>query len=515
MTVGPETDAFVDGRPESSRRSLARVGLLSGAWLSLARWMVRAAHIVTVVLMARLLSPGEYGLFALVKTFSNLILVGSFGLQAAIIQKKGEVTRHELDVAWTHDKLLLNIGLAVVITSGAGQVATFFGERGLVDLTRALALVPLAQGLENNAATVFTRQLEYRRRFWLEAANGLTTLLLVVPLALAWRSAWAFVVALVGGLLVRALLSYAMYPVFPRVRLDAVVFRELFAFGKWMLPLKLVTSLRDQGPALAVGRLLGAMPLGLFHLATRFGAQLGGDLDQTARKVLFPMYATIQSNDARMARGFRKALEATWLVVLPFAAVMAVLAQPATVAVFGPVWEPAVPFVRLMCAVSVFRISTNAVLPLLRGRGNAASALRLQTIAAVAVCGSVSAGALVGGLSGAVVGLLLGEAAMTPVWLVIVRRLGVPTAALGAALFVPGIVAATSAFLAGSAASLAGTAGPWLQLFAGLLGAGTGFLAALLGAARMLDHELLRGVLRRAGARFARRGNVEPEGRPS
>lgn len=369
-SVRGATEGAQPGPPTVPTPDIAGAALSGAAWLTGARWAVRGGNILTVILLARLLTPAEYGLVALAKVLSNLVIPGNFGMQTAVIQRPGRIDRRYLDVAWTYDKLLVNSVLAALIFASAPLIASFFNEPGILWVARALALVPLIQMFENYAMVVLTRELDYRRRFFLEAANGLGLLLTVVPLAFLWRNVWAYVVAYLAGLATRAITSYAVHPSRPRVCFDLEPARQLFRFGRWMVGLRLVRVTREQLANVVLGRLLSTTSLGIFHVGSRFGAELMADFYQTAHKVLFPVYARAQADVRQLGRYYETVLEATLLAGVPAAVSIAVLARPLTLVVFGEQWLPAVPVMQILAIAGLLKIMTGTSHPLFTGRGS-------------------------------------------------------------------------------------------------------------------------------------------------
>ena len=367
----PASEVGAESVPEPAWRSagLTRAAIGGTVWLSLARWVIRASHIVTIVLLARVLTPVEYGMVALAKMYSNFMFLGTTGLRSAAIQQKQEADSRTLDTAWTYDAIVFKLLTAVLFFATAPLVAGFFREPALTPMIQVMAVIPLVQAFENNAQVVLSRRLEYRSRSLLEGSTGLATLVAAVPLVLWLRDAWAFVLAYVFGWVARTVVSYVIYPHIPRPNFHGATFRRLFRFGRWMFVLRFVNIAREQLSSIVLGRVLGATTLGYFQIGSRVSSQLTTDMNQISKRVLFPIYAKVQEDHAAAGRGHARTVELSLLVVAPVAVAVGVVAYPLVVTVFGAAWAPAVPIVQLLCAAGVLKAMSSLAYPLFRGLG--------------------------------------------------------------------------------------------------------------------------------------------------
>lgn len=383
---------------------------------------MRGATAATTLILAYLLGPAEYGLVALAMVIASMIFVGNFGLTAAAVQHGGYTDRRVLDIAWTADKLVFNTMFAAAMLLGADVIAGWFDAPDVAPVVRILALVPILRTIENNALIVFTRRLDYRSRFLLEVSESLTTLMLVVPLAFLWQNVWAYIVAYVVGAAVRAITSYVLYPRAPRPFFEGRLARQLFRFGKWMVGLRVLELAREQLATLVVAAALGPTSLAFFHLGSRFSLQLIADFYQTGHKVLFPIYARIQHDVARMARGYETIVTLTALVVAPITAFSIALAAPIIELVLGGEWLPAADVVQLLAVAGFVRIVVGTSHPLFRGKGHGGAEFAQNLVYFATLLPGVLILSNRYGFTGAAAAVLLAEALQLPLWVWLIRR---------------------------------------------------------------------------------------------
>jgi len=206
----------------------------AGFWAFALRITDRLFGLARTIVLARVLSPNDFGLFGIsLLALSALNTFSQTGFQAALVQKKGNIKPY-LDTAWTV-QVIRGFVLAGILFGIAPYVASFFGEPMAAPLLRVLGLSAVFQGLTNIGVVYFQKELEFHKRFIYMFSGTLADLGVAIPAALILRNAWALVFGLLAGNLVRMTVSYFIHPYRPRVWLDGPKVKELYTFGKWIL----------------------------------------------------------------------------------------------------------------------------------------------------------------------------------------------------------------------------------------------------------------------------------------
>lgn len=325
-----------------------------GVWSFLLNVLNRTLSLVRTVVLARLLAPEDFGLFGITMlALSALQRFTQTGFDAALIQKKQD-TRGHLDTAWA-----VQIGrgllLAAVLAAAAPHVAAFFDEPGAADLVRVLALVAVVSGLQNIGVVYFRKELAFHKQFAFRLAGTLADLVAAVVAALILGSAWALLVGLLAGRLVRTVASYLVHPYRPRLRFEMDRARELFGFGKYITAQSVVLFLLTEGDDALVGKVLGAASLGLYQVAYRLSNAAATEITHVISQVTFPAYAKLQDRPNRMNTGLRRTLGVTSFLSLPLAGALGVLAPQLTALFLGERWMPMVPAMQVMCLFGAMR----------------------------------------------------------------------------------------------------------------------------------------------------------------
>lgn len=498
-------------RAESAPRATEDLSpqVISGSfWVLIGFGANAIVNLVRTILLARALPIEAYGAAAAVLVVSRVLgALGTLGLQAAAIQQKEEPTRDLMDTVWTIDRLLLKVASAGALFIFAPQIAEYFGDASLESAIALLALFPLAMAVENNAMIALSRKLDIRRRVQLDLSSALGGAL-ILPAIFFYPDITVVVVSLIVGRLLRSIVSYFIYPVWPRFRLHLPSFRKVFPFGRWVFLQNMLLMSREQIDKILLASILGVSGLGLFELGQRLGAQLISIADQLALKVLFPVFARSQEDRQIGGKRYLITLSVLSAVVIPTAAFLAISADRVTPLLFGEGWEGAIVAAQILAIAAAIRVIGGASHPLIRGFGRSDLELGMN----IALVGAIIVAILIfaprHGVVGAAYAVLIAHAVQLPISFLTTRLyLGVSIRSVLRTL--------SPATLAAALAASLGLGFSWHLPRDGLLPMliiaavfAAAYLGLFLGLARLVDGERFSVILRslrRARGRRAHR----------
>lgn len=357
--------------------SLTRRVTHGGIWVFLVNATNQALRLVRTVVLARLLAPQDFGLFGITMlALSALERFSQTGFTAALIQKQDE-TREDLDTAWVV-QIVRGAALGAILLAAAPWTASFFEEPGAEALMQALAVVVVVDGLRNIGVVYYRKDIEFHKEFVYKLAGSLPDLIASVAAALVLRNAWALVVGLLAGRLVRTAASYVVHPYRPRFRFDPARAGELFDFGKFVTGQSVVLFLLTEGDDALVGKVLGAASLGLYQIAYRL-SNIAARVTHIVSRVTFPAYAKLQDSPGRLNRGLLRTLALTAFLTLPAAAGLGALAPEITAVFLGRKWMPMVPAAQVMCVFGAMRAIGATFGPVYRALARVDVPLKIST----------------------------------------------------------------------------------------------------------------------------------------
>lgn len=418
--------------------------MASGFWLFGLRIGERLLGLARMVVLARLLAPGDFGLFGIaLLAMSVLEALSGTGFNEAIIHRRTD-TEQYLGTAWTVH-MLRGLLLAVAMFAGAPLVAGFFEEPAAEPLLRVLSVNLLLSGLTNISVVLFQKELDFRRLATIGACGALVDVVVSVAMAFVLRDAWALVYGVLAGNVVRLLLSFLIAPIV-RPRFDAARFRDLAGFGGWVWGANLLHFVANQGDDVVVGRMLGANALGLYRMAFVYAGLPATEITHVLSRVTFPAYAKLSDDRPRLQRGHLRAVQATALISAPLAAGIAVMAPSFVRLVLEPPWEPMVVPLQILAVWGLVRSLSATTGPLFQGLGRPDLITRLVLLKLLVLIAVIFPLTARFGLVGTSLSVVLSAAVSYPVAaFLVVRLIGCTVSAYVRTWLVPTVAATAMA----------------------------------------------------------------------
>jgi O-antigen/teichoic acid export membrane protein len=437
---------------ETPPRDLRRAVVKGAAWSIAMRWTMRGLGLVSTVVLARLLTPADFGLMAmamLVVAFVEAWL--SFGLETALIQNQG-ATREHYDTAWTL-RIIQSIAVAILVAATAPFAATYFKEPRVVPVIWVICLGLVVIGFSNVGVVAFRKELELHKEFRLQVSGKLIGFFIGIGAAIWLRNYWALVIGTVSGFGVTCALSYLMHPYRPRFSLARV--RELWSFSQWMLVRSIGHFAEMRADEVLVGGLGSARQMGLYNVAAELGRLPGSELAAPLNQALVPGFAKLQDDARRVAAAYLGALGAITTVTVPAGIGLALVADELVLFLMGEQWVQAAPLLVLLAISGAVRTGDSLATSFVLGTGRPRMAAAFSWLNALLLVGMALP--LIGdrGAEGVALAKIAGGIVLTIfIWIGITRVSEVAVKDIVASLWRPGVAAGLMAVAVGSVPSL-------------------------------------------------------------
>lgn len=298
-------------------------------------------NVVTMVLLARILMPEDFGIVALGMVFLGLFLnFQDSGVAPAIIQRDSRIDDSisvGLSLRWIIAALLF---LCIVTLSPL--LADFFDNPSvpLVLTVFSLNLFILTFGFSSQ--TLLTRSLRFRPLAYAVIAQSLLFSALSIALAYAGFSYWSLVIgSIIGNVANVAVLRFYERRRF-KPKIDISLMKELLGFGKHLLVIWLMVFVIFNIDQIVVARVLGVTVLGFYFIGIRFGRAIGEQIANVVNRVLFPTMARLKDNVGHLRVGYTQSLRVIAVITVPLSLGLSVLSPLVVELVFGPLWISAV-----------------------------------------------------------------------------------------------------------------------------------------------------------------------------
>lgn len=392
-----------------------------GIWLLVGNASRRAAGLLKLVLLGRLLSPTDFGLMGIATLMLKwLTYFTKTGFDSALVQKKEDI-RPYLDMTFTV-QVLRNLSLAVIVFSAAPLVRSFFDSPESTPIVRAMALVLLFRGFTNPAVVYFRKELRFQRQvlwMWSGVSVGL---LVAIPLAYIYRNVWALVLSAIAAQLANTLASYVIEPYRPRFQLEWAKARELMVYGKWIFWLNVVNFLSLYADSVTVGKLLGPTALGFYQMAQNLAFFPLMGLGEPAHEVAFPAFAKLQDKQ-NLRSAFLRVFTLIISLLVPIACFLTVFAAPLVRLTLGMQWVAISPVVQIMVWAGVLRALSIIAHALFKAVGKPHLAFRTSVLSLLMLFGLLFPLVTALGITGAAWALTVSTSVGVIYRLILVSRL--------------------------------------------------------------------------------------------
>jgi O-antigen/teichoic acid export membrane protein len=435
----------------------------------------RLLILVATAILARLLSPDDFGVVALALVFTGLLYtIRDFGVTQALIIVPDDELHEKADSVFAFS-VLLGVALSGLILAISPLAARFFHQSELKSLLPLLGLSFITRSFGTTHYALAQRWLDFRSRTAAEFADVFVRGIASIGLAIAGFGAYSLVIGYVIGELALSVAMWVMVPWRPRLRLHFRRLMPLLGFGGALTGVDVFSAIQSNADYVFIGRVLGAASLGVYTLAFRLPDLIINNLTIVASTVLFPAFALVDRQALRHA--YLTTIRYTVMIALPLGIGLAILAEPFVLAAFGEKWRGAIVPMQVLVVYAVFPALTSPPGVIYKAIGRADILLKLSVvrtpllIAAIALFVHKGITAVAACQAGVVVVFFFVTTAIAS------RILDVAVRQIAAAVW-PSVVA--SALLA---LALFGVRrlveGPWPELIAGGIAGGVVYLGVI------------------------------------
>lgn len=331
---------------------LAFAALKGASWLVFSRFVGRFIDFFNVLILARLLSPTDFGLAALAMA---LVVVIDTVLEVPVTQalvRLPVLDKSHLDTGFTLG-VLRSSAIAAIFLVATWPYSLMNGNPLLVPVIAAMALGPIAKGFMSPAMVHFARALEFRPTFAIETISKLCAFAAAVITVVAGGGYWAIVVNFVTTAFVATIASYAVAPYRPAFSLKRLP--DFAGFIGWFSSAQLVSALNWQFDRFLIGSAGNSAMLGRYAVASDIAVIPTQSIIGPALQPVMAAFSQISSNADRMRTGFLKASRFAMLISLPVCVGLSLTADLVTAILLGAQWSDAAPYLSLL-ALSVIPI---------------------------------------------------------------------------------------------------------------------------------------------------------------
>lgn len=362
--------------PTESLKQKTTKGLF---WSSVERFSNQGVQFFFSIILARLLSPSDYGIVAMVVIFFAIAqtFVDS-GFSNAIVRKKDR-TESDLSTCF-YFNILVGFVFYILLFLCSPFIAEFYGQPILSPIVKISGLNVLINSLCIVQQAQFTIRIDFKTQAKVTLTSTVISGILGILLAYLGYGVWALVWQGVTGSFVRMILFWILSKWRPRESFSKDSFHYLFGYGSKLLASGLLDTTYNNIYPIVIGKFYSPAQLGNFSRAQGWASLPSSNITGILQRVTFPVLTEMQDDNERLATNYRKLLRLSAFVVFPLMMLLAAIASPLVRVVITSKWDACVPYLQIICFAKMWYPIHAINLNLLQVKGRSDLFLRLEII---------------------------------------------------------------------------------------------------------------------------------------
>lgn len=318
------------------------------SWSFAEQILTRGVNFVVGIILARLLSPTDYGLIGMLAVFlaiSQLFIDG--GLASALIREK-DASENDYSTVF-----IINVTLSIVFyfilffTSPA--IARFYGQPMLESLLRVMALSFVIGAVTSVHGTLLTKRVDFKTKSIISFLASIVSGSIGIFCAFKGLGPWALVAQTLSSALTVTLLTLVIVHWLPRLVFSMESFKRLFSYSSKLLGASLIGTIYYNAYPMVIGKKFSAGDVGLFSRAGQFPNVVNDTFISTFNRVAFPVLSRIQDDDGRLLEVFEKYVQVFCFFTFPALLGLFGCAHPLVSLLLTDKWIACVPLMQLLC----------------------------------------------------------------------------------------------------------------------------------------------------------------------
>lgn len=363
-------------------------------WSAAETFLARGVSFIIGLVLARLLSPEEYGLIGIVLIFVTILegFVDS-GFASSLIRKK-DVSDDDYNTMFITN-MVISVIMFLLLYFSAPLIALYFENQQLIALIRVMGLVIIFQALSIVQNTILSRRIDFKTKTKASVFSAISSGIIGITMAFMGFGVWS----LVGQQLSRQFLySVALWWLnrwWPKLRFSLDSFKYMWGFGWKLMISRLLSDIWNQLYQVVVGKYYSPATLGQYTRSKEYAGIFSSNITSIVQRVSYPVLSQVQDNEKRMITAYRRVIKTTMFVTAIVLISMAAVAEPMIYCLIGPQWYQAATFLPLIC-ISMSLYPLHAInLNMLQVQGRSDIYLYLEIIKKVIAIGPICLGIFV------------------------------------------------------------------------------------------------------------------------
>ena len=360
-------------------------------WSAADTFLAQGVSFVVGIVLARLLTPEEYGLIGIVTIFTTVMLgVVDSGFSNALIRKK-DVSNEDYNTLFIFN-LVVSLALFALLFVVAPWISRFFERPQLVELVRVMGLILILQAFSIVHNTILTKKIDFKTKTKASVISAFASGIIGIAMAFAGFGVWSLVAQQLSRQLIYSILLWIFNKWWPQLKVNIESLKYMWGFGWKLLASGLLDNIWKEIYQAVVGKFYSPAALGQYTRSRQYASLFSSNLTTIVQRVTYPVLAEIQSDQERMLNGYRRIIKTSMFITAILMLSMGAVAEPLIYCLIGPQWHQAATFLPLIC-ISMSLYPLHAInLNMLQVQGRTDIFLYLEVIKKVLAIGPICLG---------------------------------------------------------------------------------------------------------------------------
>jgi teichuronic acid exporter len=338
------------------------------SWNVLGKFGVMGVNLIVGIIIARILTPADYGLIGMIAIFIALseVFMRS-GFAEAFVQKK-KVTHLDANTM-LFSNLSISVFFYALLWIFAPAISRFYDQPILTSLTRVSGLILIIQAFTIVQATQLRRNLDFKRKTKIVLITVSLSGIAGVTAAYYGLGVWSLVIK---NLINTTLASFGFWLTSnwrPTLKFSRNSFKELFSFGVWVLGTNLLRTFFGNLYKLVIGKFFTAAQLGFYTKAKELQQTASSQIIISISSVSFPVFSSMQDNTIQLRNAMKQFLIHTMAIIVPVMVTLMVVAEPFVIQLLTEKWRPMIPILQILCILGIMNPLEEINLKILLAQG--------------------------------------------------------------------------------------------------------------------------------------------------
>lgn len=353
--------------------------LVNFIWRFAERCGAQLVTFIVSIVLARILTPSDYGTIALVTVFTTILQVFiDSGLSTALIQKKDA---DDLDFSSVfYFNFVICIILYLIMFVSASFIADFYKDSSLVSIVRVISLTLIISGVKGVQQSYVSRHMLFKRFFFSTLGGTIFSAVLGIIMAYAGFGVWAIVFQQLSNNAIDTLILWITVKWRPIKKFSWSRLKNLLSFGWKMLASSLLDTVYNNLRNMIIGKLYTSADLAFYNQGDKFPKLIVTNINTSIDSVLLPTMSNEQDNHVRVKDMTRRAIKISTYIMAPLMIGLAFCAKPIVQIVLTDKWLPCVPYLQIFCISYLFWPIHTANLNAIKAMGRSDLFLKLEVI---------------------------------------------------------------------------------------------------------------------------------------